>query len=94
MVKRNWAQRLIACADLSGEVHPGMPVVEILGDHRVLIERHNGVTQYSDQKIGIKISYGHIHITGSGLELANMTREQLVITGRIDSLILERGERR
>ena len=91
MAKKNWAQRLMTCADLAGEVQPGMPVVEILGDQRILIERHSGVTQYSNQEISVKISYGCIQITGSRLELASMTKSQLVITGRIDSLSLERG---
>ena len=93
MSKKNWVQQLLASADLSGEAVPGIPVVELLGDQRVLIERHEGVTQYSDLEIRVKVSYGCICITGSKMELAAMTKAHLVITGRIESLALERGEK-
>ncbi|MBQ7801805.1 MAG: YabP/YqfC family sporulation protein [Oscillospiraceae bacterium] len=90
MPKKHWAERLVDGADLSGEPMPGVPVVELAGDRRVLIERHGGVTEYSGEKICVKVRYGTVAVCGCGLELTCMTREQLVITGRIDSLQLLR----
>ena len=86
-------QRLTDQMDLSGEPLPGVPVVELAGDRRVLIERHGGVTQYSREKICVKVSYGLVQVCGCGMELTRMTREQLVISGRIDSVHLLRRER-
>lgn len=88
--KKHWTERLADGVDLSGEPMPGVPVVELAGDRRVLIERHGGVTEYSSQKICVKVRYGLVSICGCGLELACMTREQLVITGRIDGVQLLR----
>lgn len=77
-------------ADLSGEPLPGMPIVEIAGECRVLIERHGGVTEYSRERISVKVRYGTVTVCGCGLELTRMTKEQLVISGRIDSVQLQR----
>ena len=44
MQKRNWMQMLADGADLPAEPLPGVPVVEVAGENRVLIERHAGVT--------------------------------------------------
>lgn len=86
----NLMQKLADGVDLSGEPLPGMPIVEIAGECRVLIERHGGVTEYSRERISVKVRYGMITVCGCGLELTRMTREQLVISGRIDGVQLQR----
>ena len=90
MAQNGWMQRLADGADLYGEQLPGVPVVELAGDRRVLIERHSGVTRYSPCVITVKVSYGVVHINGTGLELTQMTRHQLVISGCIQAISLER----
>lgn len=91
MVKhRGWIERLADSADLQGEAFPGQPLVELYGDRRVLIEHHGGVTEYGREKIQVKVRYGYLCICGSCLELARMTADQLVITGRIDSVSIIR----
>ena len=83
--------RLVQWADLPPEAVPGMPLVEILGEGRVLIENHRGVTEYGTDRISIRVGFGQIIICGCGLELSRMNREQLVILGRIDGVTLCRG---
>ena len=78
--------------DLPGESIPGQVLVEILGDSRVLIEHHRGVREYSRERIGVNVKYGILQVQGCGLELSRMTREQLIISGRIDCVqLLRRG---
>ena len=93
MERRNWMQKLADEADLPGELLPGVPVVEVAGEHRVLIERHEGVTEYSRERICVKVRYGLVCVCGCGLELTRMTREQLVISGQIDCVQLQRRRR-
>lgn len=88
--KKHWMQRLADSAELDAEPLPGVPVVELAGDSRVLIERHGGVTEYSRERIGVKVRYGTVNICGCNLELTRMTREQLVVSGRIDCVQLHR----
>lgn len=86
-------ERVVLGADLPGEALPGMPLVEIVGEERVLIENHRGVVAYGCKEICVKVRYGHLCVCGMGLELARMTKHQLVITGRVDSVSLCRGRK-
>ncbi len=89
-----WMQQIAQGMDLPGAALPGLPLVEISGQQRVLIENHRGVTQYGPEEICVRVSYGQISVRGCGLELARMCKEQLVICGRIDcvSLIRRKGQ--
>ena len=69
-----------------------VPLVELMGDRRVLIEHHCGVSSYTGEEVTVRVAYGMIRIQGSGLCIARMCREQLVILGRIRSVALEKGE--
>ena len=90
MEKKKWVKGLTEGLDLGSETMPGMVVAELAGDRRVLIEGHRGVTEYCRERITVKVSYGWLCVTGCGLELRQMSREQLVICGRIDSIQLRR----
>ena len=67
-----------------------IPIAELAGANRVLIENHQGVLAYSLEEIHIKTSYGKIGVIGENLHLLQLNREQLVINGRIDALQLFR----
>lgn len=78
--------------DLPGESAPGQPLVEIFGDRRVLLENHCGVTKYSETSICVKVRYGQIQISGCDLRLMRMTRQQIIVCGKIDAVALFRGD--
>lgn len=86
----DWLQHLADGTELESEVLPGLPILEIAGDRRVLIERHRGVLEYGPERIVVRVSYGTACIAGCGLELIQMTHQQLVIAGRVDSVCLQR----
>ena len=81
-----WMDRL----DLPEEQLPGLPLVEIAGHRRVLIEHHCGVTEYGRNCVCVKVKFGFVVVLGSGLELSSMNRHTLVISGTIDGVRLER----
>lgn len=83
-------QRLADSTDLPGETLPGMSVVELLGDSRVLVEHHRGVREYSRETIGIRLQWGILQVEGVDLELTRMTRHQLIISGVIRQLTVSR----
>jgi sporulation protein YqfC len=88
--KERFLERVVLGSDLPGEAIPGQPLVEIAGQSRVLIENHLGVTVYECNEIHVKVCFGQVSICGSRLELARMTKNQLVITGQIDCVSLQR----
>ena len=73
-------------AQLSGQPLPGIPIVELAGDRRVLIENHLGVIAYCCHKVIVKVHCGFMCIYGDDLYIHKMSREQLVIAGRIDAV--------
>ena len=84
MDKLNLMQKLTDGADLFDEMSPGIPVVEIAGEYRVLIERHKGMVEFSREKICVKVSYGIVCVLGAALKLTHMSQHRLVISGHID----------
>ncbi len=87
---RKWANQLTSAMNLQDEAIPGQPLVEIVGDFRVLVENHMGVTEYGESLIRVKVKFGNVCVSGCNLELALMTKEQLVITGSIEGVKLNR----
>ncbi len=87
---RQFLERLADEAALSAEPLPGQCVVEIAGEHRVLVENHFGVVEYSRGRICVKVRFGTVCVCGCGLEVMRLTKEQLVISGRIDAVSLHR----
>lgn len=86
MEKSNLLANLTASKGISR-----VPIVELAGYNRVLIENHLGVLAYSLEEIQVKVTYGKLCVFGSGLKLLQLTREQLVINGQIDAVKLYRG---
>ena len=87
---KQFISRIADSADLCDEALPGVPIIEIAGDRRVLIEKHCGVSEYSCECICVNVKFGAVCIKGSGLELSRITKEQLIVTGCVDSVGLKR----
>ena len=92
-MEKHIMERIAMAADMSDEPIPGVPLVEIAGDRRVLIEHHCGVTQYGRCRISVRVKYGSVVVIGTQLELTRMTLQQLIITGKIECVQLERSGR-
>ena len=89
--KGSFLDKMAYAMDLPGEALPGQPLVELIGQGRVLIENHRGVVQYGDTEICARVSYGCIRVCGRELRLMRMNRQQLIISGCVDSIILCKG---
>lgn len=83
-------EKLTESADLISESLPGQPIVEIAGENRVLIENHEGIKAYGNEKIIVKVEFGFLSICGCDMEIIKMTRDQLVIRGKINAVQLLR----
>ena len=83
----DWKQRL--SADAAG-LRP-RTLVEIYGRERVLVEQHRGIRAYSDECICIGTAFGSILVEGAELRLCCMSRQQVVVRGRIDAVRTEEG---
>ena len=89
----NLMRRMGGQAVISGQPLPGIPIVELAGDRRVLIENHFGIQEYLNHCVKVSVGFGCVWIEGSGLEIVCMSANQLVVTGIIESVKLERGRK-
>ena len=79
------------CADSSFDAAalPGLSLVEICGSKRVLIENHRGIVSYECNEIRVNVKDGHICVAGEGLMISKMSKERLVIVGKIHCVKLQ-----
>lgn len=68
------------------------PVVEIIGNGRVLIEHHKGIEIYQADCVCVRMAYGTVKILGRNLYFAQISPQQLVISGKIESVCLAGGD--
>ena len=87
---RNFLEHILDQSPLEPEAIPGRSIVEIAGDNRILVENHLGVAAYGRDQILVNVAFGTICICGCSLELMHMTKDLLIIYGRIDSVRLQR----
>lgn len=87
----NWMEKWMLGADLPEENPEKLPLIEICGDRRVLIEHHDGVTEYGPEKICVQARKGQITVIGQGMKLCRMSERQLIISGKIRGVALNRG---
>lgn len=91
--KQRLLQNMADHMDLPTESLPGLPIAELWGEGRVLVEHHRGILQYSREQITVKVSYGQLRICGCNLEVTLMTRDQLLVSGRVDGVaVIRRGK--
>lgn len=65
-------------------------VAELTGDGRLLIEKHRGVLEYSTEHIVVYVSFGLLEVCGCNLCFQYMTKERLLICGRVNQISLLR----
>ena len=87
--KMNDIMSVVRQVGLQAQPQQGIPLIEIYGQNRVLIENHMGVCGYSCEEIRINVKRGCIFVSGQNLKLSKMNREKMVITGNVYAVKLQ-----
>lgn len=74
------------------EIASDIPKVTIVGFDRMLVENYKCILEYQDFFIRIKMNSGLININGYNLLMNEMTKDDLIITGSIESVDFEKNE--
>lgn len=78
--------------DIPEEISSNIPKVTILNFDKMLVENYKCILEYQDFFIRIKMSNGLININGFELLMNEMTKDDLIITGKIESVDFEKNE--
>ena len=75
--------------EIPQEVSNNIPKVTITGFEQILIENYKTILEYQDFYIRLSTEIGILNINGFRLDLKEMTSDDLLITGKIDSIVFE-----
>ncbi len=75
--------------EIPQEVSSNIPKIIVTGFEQMLIENYKAILEYQDFYIRLSTEIGIININGFSLNLKEMTTDDLLITGKIDSIDFE-----
>lgn len=87
-MKKN--NRLNDILEFPKEVYSNIPNFIITGFEDIIIENYKGILEYEDYYIKVSTFIGNVNIHGINLKLEKMTEDNIKITGKIESLDIER----
>ena len=82
---RELAWTLADKLELPGELVPGAGRVSVSGGRQALIEGHQGLLDYSSERITVCFTRGRVSLLGTGLQLKAMNGNELLIEGQIQT---------
>ena len=82
-------RKLNEILEIPVELSTNNPKITIVGFERVLIENYKGILEYQDYFVRLNTYIGIININGFNLNLEEMTTDDLLVTGKIDSIDFE-----
>lgn len=87
--RKRESSRLEKLLEIPEELTTDQPKVTIMGFEQVLIENYRGILEYQDYFIRLNTYIGMININGFNLKLEEMTSDDILVTGKIDSIDFE-----
>lgn len=85
--KQNRFEQLL---EIPKEISSQEPKITVMGFEELLIENYKGILEYQDFYIRINSYCGIININGFDLDLNEMTTDDLLIKGKIESIDFEK----
>ena len=82
--------KLNSLFEIPEEVSGYVPKITIVDFNRALIENYKCILEYQDIFIRIKMNNGLIDINGINLELREMNKDDLIVTGTIENIDFEK----
>lgn len=87
--KKTKFNRLDKVLEMPKEISTNEPKITILGFNQMLIENYKGILEYQEFFIRLNTYIGIININGFNLDLSEMTTDDILITGKIESIDFE-----
>ena len=85
-------RRLDKILEMPEEVYSNTPKLTITGFNEMILENYKGILEYEEFFASISTHIGIVNINGFNINLEKMTNDDIKITGKIESIDLERTE--
>lgn len=91
-LKSKRKNEILNILEVPKEINSYNTKITILGFDEILIENYKGILEYEEFYIKINTEIGEININGFNLSLKQITDDDILIKGKIESLDLERNQ--
>ncbi len=89
---KRFSNRINNLLEIPQEVSTNLPKITVVGFKQMLVENYKAILEYQDFYIRLSTEIGILNINGFELNLKEMTTDDLLITGKIDSVDFESTE--
>lgn len=89
-IRKKKYTKLDRMLEMPKEVCSNIPKISITGFEEMIIENFKGILEYEEFYVRVKTQMGIININGYNLNLENMTDDDIKVSGKIESLDIER----
>lgn len=87
---RKFKSRVNGFLEMPDEIVSNTPKITVLGFEEILIENYKSILEYQDFFIRINTHIGIININGFELKMDEMTVDDIMIKGKIESIDFEK----
>ncbi|MBR3133499.1 MAG: YabP/YqfC family sporulation protein [Clostridia bacterium] len=88
-MKKSRKDKINQFLDIPKEIGSNVPKITIVGFEELLIENYKGIIEYEEFFVRISTHIGNISINGFELNLNEMTEDDILVTGKIESVDFE-----
>ncbi len=87
--KKKIPNKINRLLEIPQEVSSNIPKITVTGFEKMLVENYKAILEYQDFYIRLSTELGILNINGFQLNLKEMTTDDLLISGKIDSIDFE-----
>lgn len=87
--KSNKFKKINKLLEMPDEIYSNETKITIMGFNQMIIENYKGILEYQDFFVRINTYTGIININGFNLLLNEMTQDDIMVTGKIESIDYE-----
>lgn len=87
---RRFTRKATEILELPREVVSNVPKITVTGFDELIIENFRGILEYENFFVRIGTYIGNVNINGFNLKLSQMNDEDILVTGKIESVSFEK----
>lgn len=77
--------------DLPPDLAAGLPSIEVAGFREMSMEPHDGLVEYTRERVSVESCIGRVTVLGTGLTIKRMNRERITVAGNLTGVELQGG---
>lgn len=81
-------KKLSDALELQEDIMLDLPLLHLTGGQRLVVENHKGIAEFDSAHVRIRAAKGSVLVQGERLLVGSVGRDDIVITGNIQSVTM------